>query len=235
MKENKKKEITLEQKIYGVLLGVGILALVGLTVLYGKKSQQTGELVEQNIELGEQNPVSGQVASTESTTEVAEATEEAEDTMKIVTENTVNDKINVSSYNGIEKLSWPVTGNVLIPYSMDTTVYFETLDQYQCNPALYIKADTGTQVKAMYGGIVTKVEKTDRYGQLLTIDMGNGYEASYGQMSDITYKEGDTVKTGDVLGKIAEPTDYFILEGSHLYLKMTKDDKAVNPTEYFEP
>jgi hypothetical protein len=32
---------------------------------------------------------------------------------------------------------------------------------------------------------------------------------------------------------VAEPTDYFLLEGSHLYFKMTKEDEPVNPTDYF--
>ena len=139
------------------------------------------------------------------------------------------------SYNGQDKLSWPVSGNVIIPYSMDTTVYFETLDQYQCNPALYVKADKGTEVKAVYGGTVSAVTKNDRYGNLITIDMGNGYKISYGQLTDIPYKKGDVVKTGTVIGKIADPTDYFTLEGSHLYMKMTLKGKPVNPTEYLEP
>lgn len=233
MKETKKKEVTMEQKIYMTLLCIGIAALAGVTVLYGVKSKKTEDLVEQNIELGEPNPVSGQVAATEEVQEdVVELENEGYDTAEAVSQEiqTVSD-----TYNGTDKLEWPVNGNILIPYSMDTTVYFETLDQYQCNPALFIKADVGTEVKAIFGGTVTKVEKQDRYGQLITIDMGNGYEAVYGQLDDISYKKGDVVKTGAVLGKIAEPTNYFLLEGAHLYLKMSKDNTPVNPTDYFTP
>ena len=44
------------------------------------------------------------------------------------------------SYNGTDRLSWPVQGNVILDYSMDSTIYFPTLDQYKCNPALIIHA-----------------------------------------------------------------------------------------------
>lgn len=230
MKETKKKEVTKEQKIYAALLGIGITALAGLTILYGVQNKKNSDLVEQNIELGEQNQVSAPVAATEESRNVVELDEE-----NVAAEEAVSKEIKnyVTGYNGTDKLSWPVEGNILIPYSMDTTVYFETLDQYQCNPALFVKANVGTEVKAMYGGKVTKVEKDQRYGQMLTIDMGNGYEAIYGQLTNVTVKKGETIQTGAVIGKIAEPTNYFLLEGSHLYLKMTKDKKPVNPTEYF--
>lgn len=235
MKGNEKKEIPLEQKVYSALIGVGILALAGLTIFYGIKSRNTGELVEQNIELGEQNPVSGPVATTKDSDPTETTTEKVTDTVKNISNEVGKEQANLYSYNGTDSLPWPVTGSVLIPYSMDTTVYFETLDQYQCNPGLYIKAEPGTSVKASAGGQVKRVEENDRYGNMVIVDMGNGYEVSYGQLSDISLKKGDTVEPGMVIGKVANPTNYFLLEGGHLYLKMTKDDKAVNPTEYFEP
>ena len=34
------------------------------------------------------------------------------------------------AYDGKQRLPWPVMGNVILPYSMDTTVYYTTLDQY---------------------------------------------------------------------------------------------------------
>lgn len=231
MKETKKKTITMEQKIYVALLGVGVTALAALTILYGVQRKKTGDLVEQNIELGQEDPVSGQVEATETEEKnVVELEQEA-----FESEETGSQKIQATKdgYDGTEELSWPVEGNILIPYSMDTTVYFETLDQYQCNPALMIKANVGTEVKAVWGGTVTSVAKSDRYGQTITVDMGNGYVATYGQLTDLTYKKGDTVTQGETIGKVAEPTNYFLLEGSHLYMKMEKDKQPVNPTDYF--
>lgn len=230
--KDKKKEITVEQKVYAVLLTAGLIALASLTLLYGKKTKQMDDLVEQNIELDEQSPVSGQVS-----TEKKEETTTQESNVSTAVQKKKSKEtaaVSTKAYDGKDKLIWPVSGNVLIPYSMDTTVYFETLDQYQCNPALYIKADQGTSVKAIYEGKITQITKDDRLGQLVTVDMGNGYQITYGQLDQLNYQKGDTIKTGSVIGKIAEPTNYFLLEGSHLYVKMTKDNKPVNPTDYLE-
>lgn len=236
MKE-KKKEITTEQKIYAALLVAGIIALASLTLLYGRKTKKMDDLVEQNIELDDGSPVSAKVSTEskeEETTMEEQPTEEIQREPAGTQEKEETASMKVRAYNGKDKLMWPVAGNVLIPYSMDTTVYFETLDQYQCNPALYIQSEKGTQVKAVYGGTVTKVEKDDRLGKMMTVDMGNGYLMTYAQLEDLEYKKGDYVSEGSVIGKIAEPTNYYMLEGSHLYVKMTKDKKPVNPTEYFE-
>ena len=45
-------------------------------------------------------------------------------------------------------LSWPVEGEVILPFSMDRSVYFKTLAQYQYNPAMLIGAEEGTEVFA---------------------------------------------------------------------------------------
>jgi len=38
------------------------------------------------------------------------------------------------NFNSESTISWPIEGKVMIPFSMETTVYFKTLDQYRCNP-----------------------------------------------------------------------------------------------------
>ena len=235
MKNTNKKIISTEQKIYTVLIGLGICALAVVTIIYGVRSKNSSNLVDQSVQMGDENPVSGPVAQTAREEDDTEAAGTESSTEKNTEAEAKESMASVTGYNGTDKLAWPVTGNVIIPYSMDTTVYFETLDHYQCNPALYIKADVGSPVKAVYGGTVSSVTENDRYGHMITIDMGNGYKMSYGQLGDITFEKGDVVETGAQLGTIAEPTDYFMLEGSHLYMKMTLNGKEVNPTEYLEP
>ena len=239
MKNTNKKISRLEQKIYTALIGFGVFALAAVTVIYGVRTQRNLDLAEQNIQSGEQNPVTGPVTKPETKDKAEENSGEDKQTEENASETLTQEKVKESmaetaAYNGKDKLLWPVSGNVIIPYSMDTTVYFETLDQYQCNPALYVKAEKGTEVKAVFGGTVSAVTENSRYGNQITVDMGNGYKMTYGQLADIPYKKGDLVQTGSVLGKIAEPTDYFALEGSHLYMKMTLQGKEVNPTEYLE-
>ena len=133
-----------------------------------------------------------------------------------------------------ETLVKPTEGDVLMPFSMDTTIYYETLDQYKCNPAMLIKADVNQEVVAAYGGKVTSIMEDHVNGTLLIVDMGNGYKAVYGQMKDISVKEGDSIVKGQALGNVAEPTHYFSKEGSHLYFGLTKDDVPVNPQNFME-
>ena len=47
----------------------------------------------------------------------------------------------VLDFADTDKLSWPVTGNIVLGYSMDTTTYFPTLDQYKVNPANVIQSE----------------------------------------------------------------------------------------------
>lgn len=132
------------------------------------------------------------------------------------------------------KMVMPTEGDVLKPFSMDATIYFETLDQYKCNPAMLIKADVNQEVVASFGGKVESVKEDAINGTVITVDMGNGYKAMYGQMKDIGIKEGDSIVKGQALGNVAQPTKYFSEEGSHLYFGMTKDDEPVNPQDYLE-
>ena len=65
---------------------------------------------------------------------------------------------------------------------MDQTIYFSTLDQYKYNPALIIGGEVGTEVTASARGIVKSVEVNAQTGNTVTMDLGNGYEAVYGQL-----------------------------------------------------
>ena len=130
------------------------------------------------------------------------------------------------------KKVWPVQGEILKEFSPDKTIYFETLDQYKCNPALLIKADVNQEVVAGFGGTVETITEDSVNGTTVTVDMGNGYKAVYGQMKDVNVKEGDAVVKGQAIGNVAQPTKYFTEEGSHLYFGMTKDNTPVNPQDY---
>ena len=137
-------------------------------------------------------------------------------------------------FEGTKDLMWPVSGTVLLDYSMDTTVYYKTLDQYKCNPGMLIGTEANMPVNAVGAGTVTSVVNDAVLGQVVTIDMGNGYAASYGQLKDITVSEGDTVDFGQVIGYVAQPTKYFGEDGVHLNFSMTKDGKPVDPKQFFK-
>lgn len=133
------------------------------------------------------------------------------------------------SFGDTDTLVWPVVGNVLINYSMDKTVYFPTLDQYKYNPAIVIAANEGDMITAAAAGKVTSVFEDPQIGQAVTMDLGNGYEITYGQLKEILVSEGSYVSMGDMIASVAAPTKYYSIEGTNVYFKLTKDGNPVNP------
>lgn len=131
-------------------------------------------------------------------------------------------------------IGWPVQGKVVIPYSMETTVYFETLDQYQCSPAMMIAAGQGTTVQNAFLGQVTNITSDNTYGNMVTLYIGNDYSIVYGQLDTIYVNEGDFVKAGESIGTVGKPTDSFEKEGSHLYFQMLQKDQPIDPLLFME-
>lgn len=128
-------------------------------------------------------------------------------------------------------LGWPVNGNVILGYSMDKSVYFETLQQYRYNPAIYISAAEGDAVSACAKGQVTEIGDDAQIGKYVKMNLGSGYEVTYGQLSDLEVDEGDVVARGQVIGKVAPVTKYYSVEGTHVYLKIEKDGQPINPMD----
>lgn len=135
------------------------------------------------------------------------------------------------TFTDSELLQMPVAGNVLLGFSMDKAIYHETMQQYKYNPSLVIAATEGETVTMATDGQVTKVYSDAQTGNTITFDLGDGYELTYGQLENITLKEGDMVKQGDKIGTIAKPTIYYTKEGANVYLKLTKDGVAINPLD----
>ena len=165
-----------------------------------------------------------------STTNTEENTDETDKTDKTA-ETAGQDSL---SFGSSSTISWPVKGNVLMNYSMDQTTYFATLDQYKYNPAIVIAAKVNDKVTAGVKGVISDVQTNENTGLTVTVDLGSGYQATYGQLKEVKKQKGDTLQAQDVLGYIAEPTKYYSIEGSNLYFAMTKDGKPVNPMSFLK-
>lgn len=128
-----------------------------------------------------------------------------------------------------DRLVWPIVGDILINYSMDKTIYFPTLQQYKYHPAIVIAATEGETITAAAEGRVTSVSYDRELGNMVVMDLGNGYELTYGQLDNITVSEGSYVTTGDIIGSVASPTKYYSMEGANIYFKLTRNGEPVNP------
>lgn len=173
-----------------------------------------------------ENDMDTSLAETE---EEEEGKEEDREQEKQETQETASQSVASYAFLESDGMGWPVLGNVVLNYSMDQTVYFSTLSQYKYNPAIIISANEGDLVSACASGKVTAIGSSEEIGSFLEMDLGNGYEMVLGQLQEISVSEGEIVERGQVVGKVAAPTKYYSLEGTNVYLKITKADIPVNP------
>lgn len=128
----------------------------------------------------------------------------------------------------------PAVGDIMMHYSMDSSVYFATLDQYKYNPAVLFYAEQGDEVKACAAGKVLEVFQNEEIGQAVTLELGDGYQATYGQLVNIKVEAGSVVESGQLIGYVDSPTKYYSVEGTNLYFRLDKDGSPVNPEGIFQ-
>jgi len=162
--------------------------------------------------------------------ETQEETEEEEEEESVETTGQADQM----SFSENSKMLWPVKGDVILDYSMDKSIYFSTLNQYKYHPALVISADVGSEVQCAARGKVSEIKVDEETGTTVFMELGNGYEAVYGQLKEVAVEEGEIVEAGRLLGYVSEPTKYYTLEGSNLYFQLLKKNEPVDPMGYIE-
>ena len=140
----------------------------------------------------------------------------------------IEQTLNFSAENG---LIMPTEGYVLMHYNMDNTVYFATLDQYKYNPAVIISAPEGEPVYACADAQIVSVFSNEEIGQSVIMDLGNGYQVTYGQLQNLSCEVGDYVSAGEKIAEVSAPTKYYSVEGSNLYFSMSANGELINPEE----
>ena len=161
----------------------------------------------------------------------AESDAMTEDTQEVLSGSVISPTV---QFTEDSSLSWPAAGSILMDYSMDGTVYFQTLNEYKYNPALIISSQTGNPVVAAAKGIVESIDINEETGTTLTMNIGDNYELIYGQLKEVAVAQGDVVEQGELLGYVSEPTKYYCEEGSNLYFAMKKVGQVTDPCLYLE-
>jgi murein DD-endopeptidase MepM/ murein hydrolase activator NlpD len=89
-------------------------------------------------------------------------------------------------------------------------------------------APTGTHVHAAQSGKVVLAEELFMSGNTVVLDHGLGIYTFYGHLSSIDVKSGDSVETGQVLGKVGATGR---VTGPHLHWGLTVEKARVNPLD----
>lgn len=92
-------------------------------------------------------------------------------------------------------------------------------------------AKSGTPIFATGDGVVAKADNTaSGYGNHIVIRHGFGYETLYAHLSKYNTRAGQRVKRGDIIGYVGSTGRS---EAPHLHYEVHKDNKVVNPLNFY--
>ena len=128
----------------------------------------------------------------------------------------------------------PFEGAVVSKQYADSSLLYDNTTKLWCtHQAIDFSCEDGKAIVAVYDGIVEKIENSMMNGTTIYLKISDELTVVYkGLSSNIQVKEGDKVEKGRVIGNItsflAEKAD-----GIHLHLELLKNNKLIDPTEYF--
>lgn len=130
----------------------------------------------------------------------------------------------------------PCDGEIIRPYSMDSLVYSDTLQEWITHRGIDIKGEMYQEVRATQSGTIKSIKNDPRYGTSIIIEHKNGFKTVYSCLLGTRdgLEENQEVKQGDVIGKIGNSGVFETADGAHLHFEMLKDDGYVNPNIYIK-
>ncbi len=122
----------------------------------------------------------------------------------------------------------PVSGEVDMssPFGM-------RMDPFLGRPAVHtgidLRGETGEPVRATATGRVSIAGREGGYGNMVEINHGNGLATRYGHLSQIEVKVGQTVRIGEVIGRIGSTGRS---TGPHLHYETRVNGEAIDPQKF---
>lgn len=120
----------------------------------------------------------------------------------------------------------PVSGRVSSPFGYRVHPIFHVRKMHT---GIDLAAGMGTPIKAADSGTVVQAGWRGGYGKCVVISHGNGVATLYAHQSVILVSVGDTVKPGQVIGKVGS-TGYST--GAHLHFEVRVNGSPVDPMRY---
>lgn len=124
----------------------------------------------------------------------------------------------------------PLEGTVILAFADNSLLYSKTLKQWTTHNGIDLAAPEGTTVKAIAAGVVERVENDELMGNKIVIKHSGGMSSVYCNLATLpAFKAGDSVKTGQEIGKVGKSAISEREDEPHLHLELYVDDKAVDP------
>lgn len=127
----------------------------------------------------------------------------------------------------------PVEGEIIKDFSSNQLQFSETFGDMRLHTGIDIACKAGTRVSACADGEVQLLEKSSEYGNILTINHGNGIIIKYSALDKITLDVGDKVTAGDIIG-VSSTVPSECSEKEHIHIEIFKNEKAVPLSEIID-
>ncbi|MCL2576599.1 MAG: M23 family metallopeptidase [Defluviitaleaceae bacterium] len=133
------------------------------------------------------------------------------------------------------RLEWPLHGEIVMPFSITALIFDPTMDRFSTNDNLRISANEGDPVRVGADGRVVSIGTDFWRGNYVTIDHGNGWKTTLGQlMENVLVNEGDIVRAGQIIGGTGTPSISASNNGTHVHLHVTHNNLPVNPYDLLQ-
>ena len=135
-----------------------------------------------------------------------------------------------------EKLTFvsPVVGEVTKHHSLEVPVFSNTLNEWRVHTGIDIATNDGAEVFCSADGVVSRVYSDPFLGKTVEVSHEGGITSIYSNLSatDVSVNEGDTVKSGALIGKVGDTSLSELADEAHLHFAIKVNGVSVNPLDY---
>lgn len=123
------------------------------------------------------------------------------------------------------RFEWPLNGAII--------AHFGALAPGKVSDGINIAAAAGTPIRAAANGVVAYAgDQIAVYGGLILINHGGGWVSAYGHAGRIDVKRGQSVRTGDVIGRAGATGQ---VQTSQLHFQLRKNRIPIDPMKQLPP
>ncbi len=128
------------------------------------------------------------------------------------------------------KYVMPINGNISKGYSDTALQYSATYNDMRLHTGVDILCETGSKIKSAGSGTVKSIINDANYGKIIVINHTSELTVKYCGFSEVKVKEGDNVKSGDIIGLSGEiPCE--CADKPHIHIEAAMQNKTISPLE----
>lgn len=132
----------------------------------------------------------------------------------------------MSMFKSDEEITVPVHGEISSEYGNRTN---PVTGEYLMHSGVDIAADSGTEIRAAYSGIVSEVGSNSVGGNYISLVHKDGSETLYCHCSKIIAEKGAVIRAGETIALVGSTGRS---TGPHLHFELTVDGNTVDPLIY---